>query len=202
MSAIRVPRTRRENTVQQRDATLPGGDLDLGPGPHLDQNVLGQLRRGNPQPRFWSLSGGLFSDAARPCQRPAPLLWRKRGTRKSRLETKTENEALFRPSSASLVTPDPAKPRPTARKISRVSAVPQLAGLGGGWCRLELSGLGKRWFSFWRKSSNRKASGDSGGFEFLEFLDAYTAFARRLFYALSGFNHDAHFGPSSFSTVI
>ena len=32
MSAIRVPRTRRENTVQQRDATLPGGDLDPGPG--------------------------------------------------------------------------------------------------------------------------------------------------------------------------
>ena len=38
-------------------------------------------------------SGGLFSDAARPCQRPAPPLWCKRGTRKSRLETKTENEA-------------------------------------------------------------------------------------------------------------
>ena len=32
MSAIRVPRTRRENTVQQRDVTLPGGDLDPGPG--------------------------------------------------------------------------------------------------------------------------------------------------------------------------
>ena len=32
MSAIRVPRTRRENTVEQRDATLPGGDLDPGPG--------------------------------------------------------------------------------------------------------------------------------------------------------------------------
>ena len=32
MSAIRVPRTRRENTVQQRDATLPGGDLDPGTG--------------------------------------------------------------------------------------------------------------------------------------------------------------------------
>ena len=32
MSAIRVPRTRRENTVQQRGATLPGGDLDPGPG--------------------------------------------------------------------------------------------------------------------------------------------------------------------------
>ena len=35
----------------------------------------------------------LFSNAARPCQRPAPPLWRKRGTRKSRLETNTENEA-------------------------------------------------------------------------------------------------------------
>ena len=32
MSAIRVPRTYRENTVQQRDATLPGGDLDPGTG--------------------------------------------------------------------------------------------------------------------------------------------------------------------------
>ena len=32
MSAIRVPRTRRENTIQQRDATLPGGDLGPGPG--------------------------------------------------------------------------------------------------------------------------------------------------------------------------
>ena len=32
MSAIRVLRTRRKNTVQQRDATLPGGDLDPGPG--------------------------------------------------------------------------------------------------------------------------------------------------------------------------
>ena len=51
--------------------------------------------------------------------------------------------------------------------------MPQLAGLGGGWCRLELSGLGKRWSSFWRKSSNRKASGDSGGFEFLEFFLPY-----------------------------
>ena len=40
MSAIRVLRTRRENNVQQRDATLPGGDLDPGTGPHLDQNVL------------------------------------------------------------------------------------------------------------------------------------------------------------------
>ena len=43
-------------------------------------------------------------------------------------------------------------------------------------CRLELSGLGKRWSSFWRKSSNRKASGDSGGFEFFEFFLPYTGF--------------------------
>ena len=70
----------------------------------------------------------------------------------------------------------PCKTPPTARKISSVSAVPQLGRLGGGWCRLELSGLGKRWSSFWRKSSNRKASGDSGGFEFLEFFLPYTAF--------------------------
>ena len=32
MSAIRVPRTRRENTIQQWDATFQGGDLDPGPG--------------------------------------------------------------------------------------------------------------------------------------------------------------------------
>ena len=37
---------------------------------------------------------------------------------------------------------------------------------------------------------------------FLSFLTRTQLFARRLFYALSGFNHDAHFGPSSFSTVI
>ena len=40
MSAIRVPRTRRENTVQQRGATLPGGDLDPGSGRTWTQNVL------------------------------------------------------------------------------------------------------------------------------------------------------------------
>ena len=32
MSAIRVPRTRRENSVQQRDATLSGGDVDQARG--------------------------------------------------------------------------------------------------------------------------------------------------------------------------
>ena len=38
---------------------------------HLDQNVLA---RHGAVARAWilGLSGGLFSDAARPCQRPAP----------------------------------------------------------------------------------------------------------------------------------
>ena len=67
-----------------RDATLPGGDLD--------QNVLAGYAA-VALALILDISGGLFSDAARPCQRPAPPLWRKRGTRKSRLETKTENEA-------------------------------------------------------------------------------------------------------------
>ena len=69
MSARRVLRTRRENNVQQRDATLPGGDLDPGPGPHLDQNVLA----GYATVALASIldsSGGLFSDAARPGQCP------------------------------------------------------------------------------------------------------------------------------------
>ena len=48
MSAIRVPRTRRENTVQQRDATLPGGDLDPGPGPPHGPERASWLRRGSP----------------------------------------------------------------------------------------------------------------------------------------------------------
>ena len=49
MSAIRVPRTRSENTVQQRDATLPGGDLDqnvlagyAAVSPGLDSGPLGR----------------------------------------------------------------------------------------------------------------------------------------------------------------
>ena len=73
MSAIRVLRTRRENNVQQGDATLPGGDLDPGPGPHLDQNVLAGYAT-VAQVSILGLSGGLFSAAARPCQRPfSPL---------------------------------------------------------------------------------------------------------------------------------
>ena len=70
------------------------------------------------------------------------LIWRKLGTRKSRLETKTENEAFSALLARLWCHLIPQTP-PTARKISRVSAVPQLARLGGGWGSLELSGL--RW---------------------------------------------------------
>ena len=66
----------------------PGSRL----GPHMDQNVLAGYAA-VALALILGTSSGLFSDAARPCQRPAPPLWRKRGTRKSRLETNTENEA-------------------------------------------------------------------------------------------------------------
>ena len=62
-------------------------------GPHLDQNVLAGYAT-VALALILDPSGGLFSDAARPCQRPTPPLWRKRGTRKSRLETKTGASAI------------------------------------------------------------------------------------------------------------
>ena len=54
--------------------------------PHLDQNVLAPVS-------ILGLSGGLFSAITRSPVSTRPPIWRKRGTRKSRLETKTENEA-------------------------------------------------------------------------------------------------------------
>ena len=72
MSAIRVLRTRRENTVQQRDATLPGRKPGSRPGPHLDQNVLAGYAA-VASASISGFSGGLFSAAGRPCQRPATL---------------------------------------------------------------------------------------------------------------------------------
>ena len=78
-----------------------GEDLDPGPGqrwtlrrpgPHLDQNVLGQLRGSSPGPDSEPLGRPLFPPPAWPDQRPLPNL-AKRGTRKPRLETHTENEA-------------------------------------------------------------------------------------------------------------
>ena len=58
------------------------------PGPHLDQNVLGQLRGSSPgldsEPLGWPLFRCRTARSA-----PVLLFGRKRGTRKSRLETKT-----------------------------------------------------------------------------------------------------------------
>ena len=76
-----------------------GEDLDPGPGqrwtlrrpgPHLDQNVLGQLRGSSPGLDSEPL--GLSRHPHGPVSALSPI-WRKRGTRKSRLETHTENEA-------------------------------------------------------------------------------------------------------------
>ena len=74
MSAIRIPRTRRENTVQQRDATLPGGDLDPGPGRTWTRNDVLAGYAVVALASILGLSGGLFSAAARPGQRPNPPL--------------------------------------------------------------------------------------------------------------------------------
>ena len=63
------------------------------PGPQLDQNLLGQLCHGRSGLDS-GLLGGLFSAAARPPVSARYPLWRKLGTRKSRLETNTENEAF------------------------------------------------------------------------------------------------------------
>ena len=91
MSAIRVPRTRRENTIQQRDTTLPGGDLDPGraaPGPER----ASPLCLGSPGLDSGPLGWPLFRCRTAPVSAHSPI-WRKRGTRKSGLETNAENEA-------------------------------------------------------------------------------------------------------------
>ena len=92
MSAIRVLRTRRENNVQQGDATLPGGDLNPGPGPHLDQNVLA----GYATVALASIldpSGGLFFRRCTARSVPVLLLGANVALEKSRLETNPKNEA-------------------------------------------------------------------------------------------------------------
>ena len=69
-----------------------GKDGHPGPGRTWTRTVLGQLRRDSPGLDSGPLGWPLFR-----CRtaRSAPVLLfgRKRGTRKSRLETKTENEA-------------------------------------------------------------------------------------------------------------
>ena len=59
---------------------------------HLDQNVLCQLRHDSPGLDSGSLGWPLFGGRTALPAAHFPL-WRKRGTRKSRLETKAENEA-------------------------------------------------------------------------------------------------------------
>ena len=60
---------------------------------HLDQNLLGPLRRGSPGLDSGPFGCPLFGCRKAPSQHPLPI-WRKLGTRKSRLETKIENEAF------------------------------------------------------------------------------------------------------------
>ena len=89
MSAIRVPRTRRETPSSNgmpRSRAETWIQARAVPGPER----ASRLRRGNPGLDSGPL-GGLFSDASRPVSARSPT-GRKRGTRKSRLETKTENE--------------------------------------------------------------------------------------------------------------
>ena len=67
-----------------------GGEGDNAP--HLDQNVLGRLRRGSPGLDSGPLGWPLFHCRTAPGQHQLPI-WRKLVPRKSRLETKSENEA-------------------------------------------------------------------------------------------------------------
>ncbi len=71
---------------------VPGRRPGSRPGPHLDQNVLGQLRRGSPDLDFGPLRWPFFPPPHGPVSVRSPI-GRKRGTRKSGLETNTENEA-------------------------------------------------------------------------------------------------------------
>ena len=97
-----------------------GGDLDPGPGqrwtlrrpgPHLDQNVLAGYRRGSSLGLDSEFLGWpFFRHPDGPVSALSPI-WRKRGTRKSRLETNTENEVCSGLIAASLVTPNLEKPR-------------------------------------------------------------------------------------------
>ena len=77
--------------------------------------MLGQVRHGSPGFDLGS-SGGLFSDAARPCQRPAPPFGANVALSKIEIRDQNRKGGLFSPSSASLVTPTPAKPRQPRRK--------------------------------------------------------------------------------------
>ena len=74
--------------------------------------------------------------------------------------------------------------------------------------KADTHGLGRDWVSMQRVESPPAALGSEDSPAARNTLDsaqiprASTGFARRLFYALSGFNHDANFVTSSSPTVI
>ena len=181
----------------------PGRRPGSRPGPHLDQNLLAgyaavvlALILDPRAASFPTLHG--------PVSSPLPPL-AQRGTRKSRLETKTENEAnsaLLARLWCHLPLQNPAN---CAENLIRLCS----ATIGQtGWRMVQVGAIRSRQKavqllaeilkkkSKWRFRRFRvsRISGVSGRVR--------TGFARRLFYALSGFNHDAHFVPSSSPTVI
>ena len=70
----------------------PGRRPGSRPGPHLDQNVLAGYAA-VALALILDPSGSLFFRRCTALSATRSPLWRKRGTRKARLETKTENEA-------------------------------------------------------------------------------------------------------------
>ena len=87
------PKTQTHSRPARRDVSGPTAKQHRrqvtralsAPGPER----ASPLRRGSPA-SILDPSGGLFSDAARPCQRAYSLIWRKLGTRKSRLDTNSK----------------------------------------------------------------------------------------------------------------
>ena len=95
--AIRVPPYALGNNVQKRDAMLLGDDPGSGPGarwksirpgPHLDQNVLGELRCGIPGLDSGPLGWPLFRRPHGPVSGPLPPLAQ---TWHSKIEIRDEN---------------------------------------------------------------------------------------------------------------
>ena len=87
----------------------PGRRPGSRPGPHLDQNVLAGYAA-VALVLILGLSCGLFSAAARPVSTRSSY-WAQTWHSKIAIRDKTRKWGPFSPSSASLVTPDPAKPR-------------------------------------------------------------------------------------------
>ena len=132
-------------------------------------------------------------------------IWRKRGTRKSGLETNTGNEArsaLLARLWCHLILENPAK---RAENLTRL-------------CSATICKTGWRMVQFGAIRSRQKVVQllaeilkQKGQWRFRRFRASRisriyecvrTGFARRLFYALSGFNLGGHFVISYFSTVI